>query len=83
MPFYAAIDDWKSQHVVVCFRIQNCCGVSESRSVCLTLCDLMDYTVHGILQARTEVGSLSLLQETFPTQGLNPGLPHCGQIFTS
>ena len=28
----------------------------------------------------TEVGSLSLLQEIFPTQGLNPGLPHCRQI---
>ena len=25
----------------------------------------------------TEVGSLSLLQGIFPTQGLNPGLPHC------
>ena len=28
----------------------------------------------------TGVGSLSLLQGIFPTQGLNPGLPHCGQI---
>ena len=27
------------------------------------------------------VSSLSLLQEIFPTQGLNPGLPHCGWIF--
>ena len=26
------------------------------------------------------VGSLSLLQGTFPTQGSNPGLLHCGQI---
>jgi len=26
------------------------------------------------------VGSLSLLQGIFPTQGLNPGLPHCRQI---
>ena len=26
------------------------------------------------------VGSLSLLQGIFPTQGLNPGLPHCGRI---
>ena len=39
----------------------------------------MDYTVHGILQ-NTGVGSLSLLQGIFPTQGLNPGLPHCRQI---
>ena len=28
----------------------------------------------------TRVGSLSLLQGIFPTQGLNPGLPHCRQI---
>ena len=26
------------------------------------------------------VGSLSLLQGIFPTQGSNPGLPHCRQI---
>ena len=28
----------------------------------------------------TRVGSLSLLQGIFPTQGLKPGLPHCGWI---
>ena len=28
----------------------------------------------------TGVGSLSLLQGLFPTQGSNPGLPHCRQI---
>ena len=28
----------------------------------------------------TEVGSLSLLQGVFPTQGSNPGLPHCRWI---
>ena len=28
----------------------------------------------------TGVGCLSLLQGTFPTQGSNPGLPHCRQI---
>ena len=29
----------------------------------------------------TGVGSLSLLQGIFPTQGLNPGLQHCRWIF--
>src|SRR5574341_498781 len=29
----------------------------------------------------TGVGSLSLFQGLFPTQGLNPGLPHCSRIF--
>jgi len=28
----------------------------------------------------TGVGSLSLLQGMFPTQGSNPGLPHCSRI---
>ena len=88
-------------------------------TMCLTLCDPMDYTVLGILQTRklqwvafpfsrgsfqprdqtqisriaggfftswTErpknigVGSLSLLQEIFPTQESNWGLPHCSWI---
>ena len=84
---------------------------------CPTLCDPMDYTIHGILQARilkwvtipspgdlpnpgikprtpalqadslpaepqgkpknTIVGSLSLLQQIFPTQELNQGILHC------
>ena len=63
---------------------------------CLTLCDPMDCcppesSVHGILQTRilewyskwcskgTE-GNCSLLQGIFPTQGSNPGLPHCRWI---
>ena len=95
--------------------------VSESGSCCrVRPCNAMDYTVHGILQARileraafpspgdlpnpgiepsspalqadslpaeprgkpknTGVGSLSLLQWIFPTQELNPGLPHCRSI---
>ena len=29
------------------------------------------------LGQNTEVGSLSLLQGIFPSQGLNPGFPHC------
>ena len=48
---------------------------------CLTLCDPMDYTVPGVLQARIlECVSLFLLQGIFPTQEQNPGLPHCRQI---
>ena len=38
------------------------------------------YTAHGILKARILEWSLSLLQGIFPTQRLNPGLLHCGQI---
>ena len=54
---------------------------SESRSV---MSDSL--RPHGLLQSmefsRPEywTGSLSLLQGIFPTQGSNPGLPHCGWI---
>jgi len=41
----------------------------------------MDYTVHGILQARIlEWAAIPFSRGIFPTQGLNPGLPHCRQI---
>ena len=53
--------------------------------LCPTLCNPMDWGLPGfsvpeILQARIlEWGSHSLLQGIFPTQGSNPGLPHCRQ----
>ena len=59
------------------------CLVSQS---CLTLCNPVDYSpsgssVHGdSLGKNTGVGCHTLLQGIFPTQGLNPGLPHCRQI---
>ena len=40
----------------------------------------MNCTVHGFLQPEYWMGSLSLLQGIFPTQGSNPGLQHCRQI---
>ena len=46
---------------------------------CLTLCDPWNSTWNSPGQ-NTGVGSLSLLQGIFSTQGLNPGLPHCRQI---
>ena len=44
-----------------------------------TLCDPKDYTVHGFLQARI-LEWVAILQGIFPTQELNPGVPHCWQI---
>ena len=76
----------------------------------LTLCNPVDYTLRGILQARipeqvavpfsrgsfqprdslpaelpgkpknTGLGSRSFLQGICPTQGSNPGLPHCRRV---
>ena len=43
---------------------------------CPTLCHPMDYTVHGILQARLlEWGSLPLLQGDLPNPGMEPRSP--------
>ena len=56
-------------------------GVSES---CSVVSDSL--WPHGLYSPwnspgqNTGVGSLSLLQEIFPTQGSNPGFPHCRWI---
>ena len=49
---------------------------------CPTLCDPMDYTVPwGSPGQNTGVGSLSLLQQTFPDQESNWGLLITGIVF--
>ena len=58
-----------------------CCA-----QLCQTLCDPMDCSlpgssVHGDSPSKnTGVGCHALLQGIFPTQGLDPGLPHCRWI---
>ena len=53
--------------------------VAQSRP---TLCNPTDYlyTAWNSPGQNTGAGSLSLLQGVFPTQGSNPGLPHCRRI---
>ena len=51
---------------------------------CLTLCDPMDYSLpgssdHGIFQARI-LEWVAISFSSFPTQGLNLGLPRCRQM---
>ena len=59
------------------------CLVADS---CPSLCDPMDCSppgssVHGDSPGKnTGMGFHALLQGTFPTQGLNPGLWHCRRI---
>ena len=59
------------------------CLVSQ---LCLTLwdprnCSPSGSSIHGDSPGKnTGVGSLSLLQGIFPTQGSNPGLQHCRRI---
>ena len=59
------------------------CSIAQS---CPTLCDPIDCSppgssVHGdSLGKNTGMGCQALLQGIFPTQGSNPGLPHCRRI---
>ena len=59
------------------------CLVAQS---CPTLCNPTDCcplgsSVHGDSPGKnTRVGCHALLQRIFPTQGWNPGIPHCRQI---
>ena len=54
---------------------------SESRSVVSDSLPLYGlYSPWNSLGQNTGVGSCSLLQGIFPTQGLNPALPHCRWI---
>ena len=51
--------------------------------LCPTLCNPIDYSPCSPWDSsgqNTGVGSLSLFQGIFQSQGLNPGLPHCRQI---
>ena len=58
-------------------------NLKESKKVkvtqsCPTLCNPMDYIVHGILQARIlDWVAILFSRGIFPTQGSNPGLSHC------
>ena len=65
------------------FHPDHVCLVTQS---CSTLCNRMDCnspgsSVRGDSPGQnTEVDCHALLHGIFPTQGLNPGLPHCRQI---
>ena len=51
-------------------------GVAQSRVQLFAI----PYSPWNSLGQNTGFGSLSLLQGIFPTQGSNPGLPHCRWI---
>ena len=68
------------RQILYCLNHQGSPKEVKVAQSCLTLCDRIDYTVWNSPGQNPGVGSLSLLQGIFPTQGSNPGLPHCGQI---
>ena len=62
-----------------------CCAVLAAH-LCPVLCDPMDCSLPGFSVCGDSPGKNTgvrchvLLQRIFPTQGLNPSLPHCRQI---
>ena len=65
---------WRFGILIICLLNLNCSVMSDS----LPLHGL--YSPWNSPGQNTRVGSPSLLQGNFPTQGSNPGLLHCGQI---
>ena len=47
----------------------------EVTQLCLTLCDPMDYTVHGILQARILEWAAISFSKDLPDPGIEPRSP--------
>ena len=77
---------WKNR-VIDLTKWRICCAVlCIVTQSCLSFCNTMNCSqpgssVHGDSPCKnTGVDSHCLLQGIFPTQGLNPGLPHCRQI---
>ena len=68
-PIYINFITWHQKALLIC-------EVKVSQS-CLTLQPFGLYSSSG---QNSGMGSLSLLQGIFPTQGLNLGLPHCRWI---
>ena len=68
------------------FRLTAACMICPSSSVVKVSQSCPTLRHHGLYSPwnspgqNTGVGSLSLLQGIFPTQGSNPGLPHCRWI---
>ena len=70
--------------IIIIIRFQTCnYKVRESESHSVMSNSLWPHGLYSPWNCpgqNTGVGSLSLLQGVFPTQGSNPGLPHCRQI---
>ena len=60
--------------------LDNCGWIVKVAQSCPTLCNPVDSTVHGILQARILEWVPFHSPDDLPNPGIEPGLPHCKQI---
>ena len=70
--------DFRPSSLLAWSESESCSVVSNSAIPWTVACPVL-YPWNSPSQ-NAGVGSLFLLQGIFPTQGLNPGLPHCGWI---
>ena len=69
-----------SQGTAVVLNFQGTFSKVKVTQSCLTICNPMDCSPWNSPGQKSGVGSLSLLQGIFPTQGTNPGLPYLRPI---
>ena len=68
--------DVARSRAVLCFIAQSCPALFDPMD-----CRLVSFSVLGESPGKNTTGGChALLQETFPTQGSTPGLPHCRRI---
>ena len=86
-PIFSYFHLQKNGHFISSRRLYFSCAVlCLVTQLCPPLCDPMDWSppgssVHGDSPGKnTGMGCHALLQGIFPTQGSNPGLPHCRRI---
>ena len=72
--FYILYGTLAGKDIICVYKTESCAVVSNS------LWPHRLYSPWNSLDQNTGVGSCTLLQEIFPTQGLNSGLTHCRQI---
>ena len=66
----------------IIYQLSHQRGKVKVTQSCPSFCNPMEYSPWNSPGQNTGVGSLSLLQEIFPTKGLNLGLTHCRQILS-
>ena len=69
---------WEAHNLTFVVCLPTC--LRKWKSLSHVLLFVISWTIQYSPGQNTGVGSLSLLQGIFPTQGLKPGLPHCRWI---
>ena len=86
LPYFNPLRKWECWERKVTGKLCERRPAVQSDSCVVKVTQLCLFATHGLYSPwnfpgqNTGVGSLSLLQGIFPTQGSNPGLPYCRRI---